>query len=144
MGAPWWRIHWRVVIPFAKPGITSGCTIVFMLAAGALAAPQFLGGPSSLWFTQIIYRTFFESVNWPRGAAYAVILLVVCTLFVLLMMRIFQGEAWRDRQMKLLTRAWRSRLSGPVLRLSARSADHHVDHGLQLARAFPGWCRGSA
>ena len=48
LGAPWWRIHWRVVIPFAKPGITSGCTMVFMLAAGALAAPQILGGPSSL------------------------------------------------------------------------------------------------
>jgi spermidine/putrescine transport system permease protein len=98
MGAPWWRIHWRVVIPFAKPGITSGCTIVFMLAAGALAAPQILGGPSSLWFTQLIYRTFFESVNWSRGAAYAVILLVVCTLFVLLMMRIFKvklGEIGR-------------------------------------------------
>ena len=98
MGAPWWRIHWRVVIPFAKPGITSGCTIVFMLAAGALAAPQILGGPSSLWFTQIIYRTFFESVNWSRGAAYAVILLVVCTLFVLLMMSIFKvklGEIGR-------------------------------------------------
>jgi spermidine/putrescine transport system permease protein len=98
MGAPWWRIYWRVVIPFAKPGITSGCTIVFMLAAGALAAPQILGGPSSLWFTQIIYRTFFESVNWSRGAAYAVILLVICTLFVLLMMRIFRvklGEIGR-------------------------------------------------
>ncbi len=90
LGAPWWRIHWRVVIPFAKPGIVSGCTIVFMLAAGALAVPQILGGPSSLWFTQIIYGTFFESVNWPRGAAYAVILLVTCTLFVLLMMRIFR------------------------------------------------------
>ena len=54
--------------------------------------------PSSLWFTQIIYRTFFESVNWSRGAAYAVILLVVCTLFVLLMMRIFKvklGEIGR-------------------------------------------------
>ncbi len=47
LGAPWWRIHRRVVIPFAKPGITSGCTMVFMLAAGALAAPQILGGPSS-------------------------------------------------------------------------------------------------
>ena len=90
MGAPWWRIHWRVVIPFAKPGITSGCTIVFMLAAGALAAPQILGGPSSLWFTQIIYRTFFESVNWPRGAAYAVILLATCTTLVLLLMRLFK------------------------------------------------------
>lgn len=90
LGASWWRIHRRVVIPFAKPGITSGCTLVFMLTAGALAAPQVLGGPSSLWFTQIIYRTFFESVNWPRGAAYAVILLIACTLFVLLMMRVFK------------------------------------------------------
>lgn len=90
LGAPWWRIHWRVVIPFAKPGIVSGCTIVFMLAAGALAVPQVLGGPSSLWFTQLIYGTFFESVNWPRGAAYAVILLVTCTVFVLLMMRVFR------------------------------------------------------
>ena len=65
MGAPWWRIHWRVVIPYAKPGITSGCTMVFMLSAGALAAPQILGGPSSLWFTQIIYQ-WFKTNNWPR------------------------------------------------------------------------------
>lgn len=98
LGAPWWKIHTRIVIPFAKPGITSGCTMVFMLAAGALAAPQILGGPSSLWFTQLIYRTFFESVNWPRGAAYAIILLVTCTVLVLLVMRLFRvrlGEIGR-------------------------------------------------
>ena len=45
--------------------------------------PQILGGPSSRWFTQIIYRTFFESVNWPRGAAYAVILLVAVYVTIL-------------------------------------------------------------
>jgi spermidine/putrescine transport system permease protein len=98
LGAPWWRIHWRVVIPFAKPGITSGCTMVFMLAAGALAVPQVLGGPSSLWFTQLIYQSFFDYLNWARGAAYAVILLVTCTLVVLLMMRVFKvrlGEIGR-------------------------------------------------
>ena len=98
LGAPWWKIHSRIVIPFAKPGITSGCTMVFMLAAGALAAPQILGGPSSLWFTQLIYRQFFESVNWPRGAAYAIILLVACTILVLLVMRLFKvrlGEIGR-------------------------------------------------
>jgi spermidine/putrescine transport system permease protein len=89
LGAPWWRIHWRVVIPFAKPGITSGCTMVFMLAAGALAVPQVLGGPSSLWFTQLIYQSFFDYLNWARGAAYAIILLVTCTLVVLSMMRLF-------------------------------------------------------
>jgi spermidine/putrescine transport system permease protein len=98
LGASWAKIHRRIVIPFAKPGITSGCTMVFMLTAGALAAPQVLGGPSSLWFTQIIYRTFFESVNWPRGAAYAAILLVVCIALVLLVMRMFNvrlGEIGR-------------------------------------------------
>jgi spermidine/putrescine transport system permease protein len=90
LGSPWWRIHWRVVIPFAKPGIVSGCTMVFMLSAGALAAPQILGGPSSLWFTQIIYQWFNTGGNWPRGAAYAVVLLITCIIFVLAMMRIFK------------------------------------------------------
>ena len=45
MGASWTMIHRRVVIPYAKPGISSGCTMVFMLSAGALAAPQILGWP---------------------------------------------------------------------------------------------------
>jgi len=79
-----------VVIPFAKPGIASGCTMVFMLSAGALAAPQILGGPSSLWFTQIIYQWFNTGGNWPRGSSYAIVLLVTCTIFVMLMMRLFK------------------------------------------------------
>lgn len=90
LGAPWWRIHWRIIIPHTKPGITSGCTMVFMLTAGALAAPQILGGPSSLWFTQIIYQSFNQAGNWARGSAYAIILLATCIIFVLLVMRIFK------------------------------------------------------
>jgi spermidine/putrescine transport system permease protein len=90
LGSSWLRIHWRVVIPYAKPGITSGCTMVFMLSAGALAAPQILGGPSSLWFTQIIYQWFNTGGNWNRGSAYAIILLITCIIFVMLMMRLFR------------------------------------------------------
>jgi spermidine/putrescine transport system permease protein len=98
LGAPWWKIHRDVVIPYAKPGIASGCTMVFMLAAGSLAAPQFLGGPRTLWFTSVVYNFFFQAFNWPRGAAYAFILLVACIAFVMLMLRIFKvklGEAIR-------------------------------------------------
>jgi spermidine/putrescine transport system permease protein len=98
LGSSWLRIHRRVVIPFAKPGITSGCTMVFMLTAGALALPQIIGGPSSLWFTQIIYQWFNTGSNWPRGSAYAIVLLVVCIAFVFLVMRIFKvriGEIGR-------------------------------------------------
>lgn len=90
MGASWWRVHWRVVLPVAKPGIASGATMVFMLTAGALAAPQILGGPSNLWFTQLIYQWFNDAGDWPRGAAYATILLVACLIFVFLTMRVFR------------------------------------------------------
>lgn len=90
LGAPWWKIHRDVVIPYAKPGIAAGCTIVFMLCAGSLAAPQFLGGPSTLWFTAIVYDFFFQAFNWPRGAAYAFLLLLACIVFVMVMLRVFK------------------------------------------------------
>ena len=88
LGAPWWRIHRDVVIPFAKPGIASGCTLVFMLTSGALAAPLILGGPRTLWFTPIVYDRFYQAFNWPQGSAYALILLLTCIVFVLLVLRL--------------------------------------------------------
>jgi len=90
MGASWWKIHRRVVMPHAKPGIASGCTMVFMLSAGALAAPNILGGPSSLWFTQIIYQWYNTGGNWPQGSAYAFVLLIACIIFVRILMRVFK------------------------------------------------------
>jgi spermidine/putrescine transport system permease protein len=90
LGAPWWRIHKDIVIPYAKPGIASGCTMVFMFSAGALAAPLFLGGPRTLWFTSVIYNFFFQAFNWARGAAYAFILLFACIALVMLMLRLFK------------------------------------------------------
>jgi spermidine/putrescine transport system permease protein len=98
LGAPWWHIHLNVVMPHAKAGIASGCTLVFMLSAGALAAPQFLGGPNTLWFTSIVYDFFFQAFNWPRGAAYAFILLIACIVFVMTVLRLFRvslGETIR-------------------------------------------------
>lgn len=90
MGASTFMIHRRVVIPHAKPGISSGATMVFMLSLGALASPQILGGPSSLWFTQIIYQAFNNAGNWARGSAYAIVLLITSIIFVLLVMKIFK------------------------------------------------------
>ena len=90
MGAGWIRIHRRVVIPHAKPGIASGMTMVFMLSAGALAAPQVLGGTSSLWFTQLVYQRFNNTLDWPLGAAYAIVLLIASIAIVLGFMKLFK------------------------------------------------------
>jgi spermidine/putrescine transport system permease protein len=90
LGAPWWHIHLFVVLPHAKAGVASGATLVFMLCAGALAAPLILGGPKTLWFTPIVYDRFFQAFNWPQGAAYALVLLIACMAFVLIVMRLFR------------------------------------------------------
>jgi len=88
LGAPWWHIHLFVVMPHAKPGIASGFTLCFMLTAGAVATPMVLGGPRTLWFTPIVYDRFYQLFNWPQGAAYALVLLLACIVFVLTVMRL--------------------------------------------------------
>jgi spermidine/putrescine transport system permease protein len=94
LGASTWRIHWRVVIPHAKPGIAVGCVMTFMLAAGTFAVPQIMqslpGGTNARWFTQIIYSYFFDGGDWNRGSAYAFALLLLCILFVMATMRLFR------------------------------------------------------
>lgn len=90
LGAPWWRIHLRVVIPHAKPGIAVGCIMTFMLAAGSYAVPLILGGTTSKWFTEVIYDAFNEGNDWGLGSAYAFTLLITCIVFILVMMRLFK------------------------------------------------------
>lgn len=90
LGASRWRIHWRVVIPHSKPGIASGCVMVFMLSAGSIITPTLLASPSSRWFTEIIQQWMFEAQDWNTGSAFAFLLLLMCTLFVTLMLRLFR------------------------------------------------------
>jgi len=90
LGSPWWRTHWRVILPHAKPGIASGAVTVFMLSAGSILVPQLLASTTSRWFTEIIQQYMFESQDWNTGSAYAFLLMVVCTIFVTVVMRLFR------------------------------------------------------
>lgn len=89
LGSPWWRTHWRVILPHAKPGIASGAVMVFMLSAGSLLVPALLGSTTSGWFTQTIQGVMLEEQDWNTGAAFAFMLLFVCTVFVSVLMRVF-------------------------------------------------------
>ena len=88
LGASRWRTHWRVVIPHSKPGIASGCVMVFMLSAGSVIVPSTLASTNSRWFTEIINQWMFEGLDWHVGSAYAFLLLVLCILFVSIVMRV--------------------------------------------------------
>jgi spermidine/putrescine transport system permease protein len=90
LGSPWWRTHWRVILPHSKPGIASGAVTVFMLAAGSILVPTLLASTTSRWFTEIIQQWMFESQDWNTGSAYAFLLMLLCTVFVTMMMRVFR------------------------------------------------------
>ncbi|MCA8884138.1 MAG: ABC transporter permease [Rhodobacteraceae bacterium] len=89
LGASTWRVHRRVVIPHAKPGIAVGCIATFMLSAGAFSVPRIISrGLQSEWFAQTIYNKFFESENSNVGAAYSFAYTLVCFLMVAIFMRV--------------------------------------------------------
>ncbi|WP_430463692.1 ABC transporter permease [Tabrizicola sp.] len=90
LGAPWWKIHWRIVLPHAKPGIASGSVMVFMLSAGSLLVPSILGSTTSQWFTQTIDQWFKDALDWNTASAYAFLLLILCTVFVSVAMKLFR------------------------------------------------------
>ncbi len=93
LGASTWRVHWRVVIPHAKPGIAVGCIATFMLSAGAFSVPRIISrGLQSEWFTQTIYNKFFESENSNVGAAYAIAYTIICFIIVGLFMWVMRAR----------------------------------------------------
>lgn len=89
LGASWPRVHRKIVMPHAKPGIASGCIVTFMLVAGSYIVPVLLGGRSSFWFTQAI-ESQFSVLNWNGGSAYALALEVVCLIVILILMKVFR------------------------------------------------------
>jgi putative spermidine/putrescine transport system permease protein len=66
----------RIVLPQAMPGILSGGIIVFALAASAFATPAIIGGRRLKVAATLAYDEFLNTLNWPLGAAIAILLLV--------------------------------------------------------------------
>jgi putative spermidine/putrescine transport system permease protein len=66
----------RIVLPQVMPGILSGSMIVFALAASAFATPAIIGGRRLKVVPTAAYDEFLSALNWPLGAAIAVLLLI--------------------------------------------------------------------
>ncbi|MBX9749203.1 MAG: ABC transporter permease [Roseococcus sp.] len=80
LGAGPLRSLLRVTLPLSKPGVISGCVMVFLLTCGAYVTPQLLGGTSGLMFGNLIAAQFTHTNNWALGAALSVVLIGVVFL----------------------------------------------------------------
>jgi putative spermidine/putrescine transport system permease protein len=72
----------RIVLPQIMPGVLSGAIIVFSLSASAFATPAIIGGRRLKVAATLAYDEFLNTLNWPLGAAVAVLLLVALVLIV--------------------------------------------------------------
>ena len=88
LGASKIVIFFKIVIPYAAPGIVSGSIVVFMLTLGNYLTPNLMGGKNSLWFTEQIYNQFIASFNWNQGAAFGFLLLVLSSFIIWLGLKI--------------------------------------------------------
>jgi len=81
LGAGAWTRFRRITLPLTIEGISSGCTLVFLISTGFYATPVLLGGPSTTVFSETIAGFFHVAGDqWPTGAAFATIMFLAALL----------------------------------------------------------------
>lgn len=83
LGASHFTTLRRVVLPQVMPGVLAGSLIVFALTASAFATPSILGGRRLKVVATTAYDEYLNTLNWPLGAAIAVILLIANVVVVM-------------------------------------------------------------
>ena len=83
LGASRFTVLRRVVLPQVMPGILSGSMIVFALTASAFATPAIIGGRRLKVVATTAYDEYLNTLNWPLGAAIAILLLIANMVIIL-------------------------------------------------------------
>ncbi|MEN9233711.1 MAG: ABC transporter permease [Gloeomargarita sp. DG02_1_bins_92] len=92
LGANFWQILGRVLLPLSLRGIGVGCLLVFIPAVGAFVTPDILGGAKSLMVGNLIQNQFLKTLDWPLGAALSVVLMLLILLPILFYLRLGETD----------------------------------------------------
>ncbi|NPV25452.1 ABC transporter permease [Bradyrhizobium aeschynomenes] len=85
----------RVVLPQVTMGLLSGSLVVFGLSASAFAIPALLGGRRLKMAATLVYDEYMHELNWPLGAAIAILVLVINLVIMLAYQRVVEARARR-------------------------------------------------
>lgn len=90
------RAFLRVYLPLSMPGLTTGCTLVFIVSIGYFITPALLGGPRDLMIAQMIEQQIAYFNNWGVAGALAIVLLAGTAVVLALARSIFGvRDIWR-------------------------------------------------
>ena len=92
LGAPAWRIFWRIYLPLSMPGVFAGAALVFALSLGFVITPALLGGGRVVMIAVVIEQQVREFLDWPFAAALSALLLASTIAAYGLMNRFLVGR----------------------------------------------------
>ncbi|MDH2329196.1 ABC transporter permease [Cereibacter sp. SYSU M97828] len=98
LGASKLTVLRRIVFPQVLPGILSGSLIVFALCSSSFATPGIIGGRQLKVAATATHDEFMSTMNWPLGAALAIVLLIVNAAVMLSYNRIVERRYARISQ----------------------------------------------
>lgn len=75
LGARWWQVMWKVIIPMSMPGIISGVTMVFLPAMTNYVVLDMVY--NSTYIMGSLIGSYFSSYDWHNGSMISVILLLL-------------------------------------------------------------------
>jgi putative spermidine/putrescine transport system permease protein len=93
MGAKRWTTFRRVLLPLAWPGVVAGSIFTFSLTLGDYITPTLVGGASSDFIGNVVYRNVGVANNVPFAAAFATVPVVVMGIYLVLARRAGATEA---------------------------------------------------
>jgi ABC-type spermidine/putrescine transport system permease subunit I len=77
LGANWYQMFAKTIMPLSLPGLVSGCLLVYSLSLSAFVTPALLGSPRARMVGQQIYDEVLVSFNWPIASALALALVLL-------------------------------------------------------------------
>jgi putative spermidine/putrescine transport system permease protein len=88
LGASWFQVFFRVILPLTKEGLVIGGTLVFTGALTAYITPAILGGSKVLMLETLLYQQVNVSNDFVSASVIAMILIVMSFSANLLLKRI--------------------------------------------------------
>lgn len=79
----------NITLPLSIPGIIAGSMLVFIPVVGEFIIPDLLGGPDTLMIGKVLWTEFFHNRDWPVAASIAITLIIIMTLPILLLQKIY-------------------------------------------------------
>lgn len=93
LGAGAFTVFRRVTLPLSVPGIAAGSMLVFTLSVAAYVTPALMGGAGINVMATLVAQQILVLVNWPLGAAVAVMLVVITLVVVTAYHRVLESGA---------------------------------------------------